>query len=261
MEKMLTWKAMVLILLFAVFASSSHAMQVSEVRMDAEIHLSAGLEELVFCNGTFDGYVTAASAVLYDYYSSQQAAPDNDTDHYTNASCTLTETNQSVCSFRVRYFANPSMWICNISVTDGNIIENNWTNTTVEPLSAMSITSITFHNYSVNMIFPGTISSEETMQIENTGNVNLTVEISAQAESISCSTGAIPIANSHYSIIEATPYNESIQLSTSPAPIGNYILPKRTGPVQENRSIFWRLLVPTGVGGECEGEIYLRATG
>jgi hypothetical protein len=260
MKNMMTWKAWAIILSLIVLARFSIGLEVSDVSMDSEIYLNAGSSAAVFCNATINGSATAVSAILYNSYSSSNGAADNETDHYTNASCS-NSMNSSICSFNVKYFANPSIWICNISATDGNFTASNWTNTTVQPLSAFSVTSITFHNYTANVIFPGTFSSEETMQLENTGNVNLTIEISAQTQSMSCGMGAIPMTNSHYSIAQGTPYNESVPLSTVPTLIQNFVLPKRTGPVRENVSMFWKLLVPTGVGGICEGGVYMSATG
>jgi len=246
---------------------------VGPVSASTPINLNAGSTKDVSCNATItdlDGFqnITIANATLFDSTNANPGSPDDNNNHYTNASCTLSggsgNTTNAVCGFSLQYYANPgTSWECNMTAYDDVNTGSNTTGQTitVEELKALIVTSLSFDNGTGSSIDLGNTSGEETLNITNTGNINITVQVSGDSNAMSCSIGTIPLSNERYNITSGFSFAGGIQLTSTATNVSGFIVPQRTNDASPSINfIYWLLRMPTtGVGGSCSGNITVSA--
>lgn len=260
------WLSLLLIAIVIVFAEPAHsaAPEINYIEITDPIYLDSGTVTEIICNATIndsDGYdnISVVSAVFYDNASANASSSDDNNYHYSNASCNIAGSGNTVnasCSFLIWYYANPSDdWICSMNASDSMNTTNGYVSASVEALAAMSVTAISYTGKSGGAISLGNISNEAVMNITNTGNVNLSFELSGG--NISCVTGIIPVSNQSYSINSGFNYSNGTLLTSTPTEVSNFIVPPRTDDAAPSTSnIYWLLAVPGyGAGGNCTGTI------
>jgi len=216
------------------------------------------------------------SAVLFDEAFSSYGNGDDNNDHYTNASCVLdldygdiyqAKTN---CLFEMEYYANPGTWNCSVSVEDFSAYSDFESNTTtIEQLLAVGLPDTIDYGL-INATF---VSLEQVANVTNYGNVDLNISLSGYGSSegdgsaMVCdygSIGNIPIGFEKYNLTSAfageltlSEFEERYtNLTTSPV-VREYSLPARTNDVSNDilNQTYWRIYVPAGVAGTCNGTI------
>ena len=247
------------------------------------IDLTANSATIVTCNGSFydtNGFddIKNVSATLYYNETISGAADDNNT-HYTNISCGACEAvpgtgNQNgscLCNFAVQYYANPGFWQCNMSINDsgGLFVSRNTTLFTINEVLGISVESsvIDYGNLSVTQI-----SKPIRENVTNTGNIpiNITVrgfggdnETVGQNLSMICDLGTnITVGFQRYYPGNNTLFGDMINLTNQTRQVFNLTVPKRTESQRlgnSSNSTFWRLQIPSGVAGVCNGTIIFGA--
>jgi hypothetical protein len=247
---------------------------------DNIIDLVGGSETVVYCNATVNDYngaadVNNATATLY-HSTSTYTSPDTYPFHYTNGSCgscfAIDADNATCsCSFNLRYYASNNTWNCNITVYDnggdsGSIILHNHGNSTgiVNSLISIDVPSlIDFGNLTV-----GSTSEEVVHNVTNFGNVPLNITVRAYggtnesaygAYAMICRRGNIGLAWEKYSAHVGADYSASMtSVSNTNTQIANFIVGFRSDPDNygnSTNSTFWKLQVPNGVTGYCNGTV------
>jgi hypothetical protein len=259
------------------------------------IDLTPGAATVVICNGSFqdiNGFddIATVNATFYDISVASDAADDNNT-HYTNTSCeTLTDcqvipdsNNQNgscLCQFAVQYYANPVSWQCNMTITDSGGLESNENSSFITINEVLGIdvesTTIDFGNISV------TQTSEPIRQnVTNVGNIpiNLTVRgfggsndsidhpghnLSMICDPSAGATANISFNNMRFDVNNRSQnvYGDMTNITNQTSQIANLTIPKRTtnsGFGNSSNSTFWRLQIPLGAAGICNGTIIFGA--
>lgn len=236
-----------------------------------------------------DGDVDIVSAVFYDSAAAVPEDIDDNNDHYTNSSCELIadagmqhtyDTDDGYhslanCTFQVEYYANPEDWICNVTVNDSvGWIGTNTDDIAVSQLLALGLPDVI--NYgTVNATF---VSDENITNITNYGNVqiNLTLEGYGTTEgdglAMNCTLGNIgyiPINNQKYNLTASNPglqtltqfeanYTNLTEIETTKS--FELDFRHQDGYNDAIKESYWRIYVPIGVAGTCNGTIIFGAT-
>jgi len=230
------------------------------------IDLIPGTMTPVECNGTINdtnGYsdILNASAVFYDSNAATPTSPDNNETHYTNSSCTLSAgsglSKDFHCYFNVLYYANNASWTCNVTAYDTDGAYNSSSNTTnINILVALNVSNTTI-DYG-NMAPLETSSSSVIENITNHGNVKLDLVLNGTDMICPNPFPAIPVGNQHYNVTGTDQsYELMTALTTAPVTVTAFDLPKRndTDALKAIRMTYWRISIPVGLKGVCEGNI------
>jgi hypothetical protein len=247
------------------------------------IDLEAGNATTIICNGSFsdvNGYsdIEWVNATLYDV-SAASNSPDNNNTHYTNSSCLqggitcqqnpeISSNGSCTCQFAVQYYANPAIWACNMTIVDNSSITSSQNaSTKLNEIIGINIetATINFGNISVTQV-----SNLIRENITNVGNVpmNITVrgyggqdEDTGQNLSMICdpsiSLANITFGKMRYSVVSSTPYVNMTNITNQSIRV-NFTLPKRmtsSGYGNSSNATYWRLEVPLGAAGICNGTI------
>jgi hypothetical protein len=234
----------------------------------AQIDLTAGSTKRVYCNGTIsdeDGYddIKNISAILYaSGNGTLPTDPQNNNTLYINNTCTLsagyetTKKNFS-CAFDIWYYAQNGTWTCNATAYDNNNAYSSSINTTnVNILVALNVSN-SIIDY--GLLVPGETSSTSTqLIITNLGNTR--IDLVLNGTNMSCSLiGSVPVDNQHYNITGTDQsYDLMRGLTSTPYTATDFDLEKRV-TIESNRTTYWRISIPIGVKGVCQGNITLAA--
>lgn len=259
----------------------------------AAVALSPNATTLVSCVAVIRDYngdsdISTVNATFYDSVSSSHGDTDDNNLHYTNSSCNITADTGNFngyaddeyhslanCSFYVEYYANPEDWVCNVTVADNSSWEGTNSDTiTISQLLALGLPNII--NYStVNSTF---VSDEIIANVTNLGNVQINLSLEGYARTqndgyaMNCSLGNIEnitIDYEKYDLNESTPAPMSLTVFeanytnlTTSAVIKTFELNYRQNESfnEAVSSTYWRIYVPLGVAGTCEGNIIFGAT-
>ncbi|MBI3027838.1 hypothetical protein HYY70_07040 [Candidatus Woesearchaeota archaeon] len=253
--------------------------------LDAQgnIDLTANTFTNVICNGSFqdiNGFDTIknVTATLYDISVGSAASDDNNT-HYTNYSClpctvvagTNNQNGTCLCRFAVQYFANPATWQCNMSINDsGGIFRSqNSTFYTLNEVLGISIESsiLDYGNLSVSQI-----SAFARDNVTNGGNIPINITVRGFGGGIEevgnnvtmiCEAGTnITFGNQRYYFHNNTNFGDMLNLTNQSIQVINVTIPQRTtdsGLGNSSNATFWRLEVPIGASGVCNGTIIFGA--
>ena len=228
-----------------------------------------------------------ATAEFFDTGTSFYGDTDDNNYHYTNNSCSITNDFGSYnsytddeysalanCSFDVWYYANSDTWNCSVYVND-SIGWDDQEYDTIFMSELLSIGLPDFINY--GEVNATEVSEEQIANVTNYGNVELNLSLQGYAISegddlaMNCtlgSIGTIPIEYEKYNLSTSTPGVLNLgeadsfyeNLSSSEI-VKEFNLNYRKNDTENEaiNSTYWRIYVPIGVAGTCEGNIIFGA--
>ncbi len=255
------------------------------------ITLSEGTTTEVVCNATYqdnNGYqdinITNSNATAWINPIVGFTAADDNNNHYTNRTCTITQINTSAgmlsCSFQFEYYAlNDSRWLCNATVQDldGLSAYNRSEDATVAALYAINLTTF---NESMMLDFgnmaPGDITAdaaEQYVNVTNSGNINISLSIggygvnASDGLAMNCTVGNISADNLRYNYSDNQAFATSmfnLTVNALPGSIPALRIPVRvddgdTEFKNSTNTTFWKLSVPAGTKGFCNGTVIFSA--
>jgi len=237
-----------------------------------------------------DTTISNVTARLFDGTSSFYGDTDDNNYHYANNSCLLNTSfgtwhgvvdspylALANCSFQVQYYSNPGSWNCTAVVTDNIGLKGNGTqNTTIAQLLAVGLPSSIDYG-TVNGTF---VSDENITNVTNKGNVKLNLSLSGYANTpgdgyaMNCTLGSIKnidinyekynLTVSHTGPLSLTQFEANYTNLTSSAVVKKFNLSVRQNDVlsgvDDTNSTYWRIYVPIGVAGTCEGNVVFGAS-
>jgi hypothetical protein len=250
----------------------------------SNLALTPNTTRRIYCSGLATDYngwndITFASGVFFDNtFSTYGAANDNNL-HYTNTSCTITQdgtyTDWINCSIDVWYYANPGIWNCTLLVNDTKNKKGYGDDTiNISSLLALGLPDYIYYG-EVNAT---EVSLENLTNVTNYGNVKINLSLSgygfrlSDGNAMNCTMGAIrniSIMHEKYNLTNSNP-----GVLDLPQTIANYTnltsapVVKRFGlDFRQNDTFneainasYWRIYVPLGVAGTCQGNIVFGAT-
>lgn len=262
-------------------------LNISVYEYNTDLTLIANDSVLVGCVAIVQDYnndtdIANASAFFYDA-SVGAFDPDDNNTHYTNSSCVVNTdfedwhgaVNDSYtalvnCTFAVQYYSNPGEWICNMTVNDtAQLTDQDTDNISINELLAIGVPDQI--NYgTVNSTY---VSSQQTVNVTNFGNVELNLSLDGYGSTegdglaMNCTLGSsknISVDYEKYNLTTST--TGALTLSefegnytnlTSSAVVKEFNLPFRQneGVNDATNETYWRIYVPLGVAGSCEGNI------
>jgi len=238
---------------------------------DQDIMLNPGSYKSINCNFTVrDGNgatdIAKVNASMYRNYVAYNAF-DDDNNHYTNSSCVQTQISGDeanyTCNFQLNYFAENGTWLCNSTATDLSYLQEiNFTNTLVQPLYALNVSSPLIDYGDVSA---GNYSIEKTMNVTNLGNnpLNVTVfgyggndSVAGNGYAFFCNSGNnITIDNEKYAISQSTPFFSKTSLTSTDTDIG-FTIEKQTIPfIEKMNQSYWQMFAPPMPIANCQGTI------
>lgn len=240
-----------------------------------QVDLTAGSTELVTCTATTtdaDGYedVTSASAFFYDIGEGKTwDSPDDNSSHYTNNTCYLSngigDAKDVACTFELWYYANNSTWKCNITATDnGNSNDSGVDDTQILDLIALDVP--TMLDYGI--LDPGDTSTERIITVTNAGNTKIDIGLDGyglydgDGNAMGCiKENNISLSYERYNVSESgVDYDtEMMPLTDASVVQPDFNLLERSDSGNSTKNTYWKLKVPTGVGGTCQGVITVLA--
>ena len=256
------------------------------------IDLVANSVQVVTCNATIfdtngagDINPNSSNATLFLWSLGSDGQTDNNF-RYRNESCgeciTMTATTVNCgCRFAVQYYANySSEWLCNFSIHDmggtGNTVNlsdsESSLNVTVTRLLAINTSSLLDYG---NLSVTQTTGTPVPFNVSNGGNTNLnltlrgyggTDEDSGINNTMACEFGNISIGNQRYMPgidYSGVDFDSMRNLSNQTSKgFTNLTIMQRENDTQHDDDVnttYWRLRIPTGVGGICNGTIIFGA--
>ncbi len=248
------------------------------------IALTPNASKTIYCWGLATDYngwddVQYASAEFFDNTSSSYGGANDNNEHYTNSSCDITQegtyTDWINCSFDVWYYANPGIWTCTIFVNDtkgkpgyGNDITN------ISSLLALGLPDVIYYG-EVNAT---EVSDENVTNVTNYGNVKVNLSLSGygfienDGNAMNCTLGSIKnisIGHEKYNltaptlgVLNLTQFNANYTNLTSNPIVKQFDLDFRQNDTfnEAINTTYWRIYVPLGVAGTCQGNIIFGAT-
>jgi hypothetical protein len=239
--------------------------------------LNAGTFLNVTCNATVQDFnggntITNVSAMFFDNVSSTSADADDNNTHYSNTNCTLGNfdnyTRNVSCNFLVQYYANASMWTCNVTATDPYVFGNasrlgsGFNYTHIDALLALNVTPlIDYGDLAV-----GDLSLAQQANITNFGNRNINISVRGYAVNSTynlamiCDVGNISIEHEKFNLIGGSDLAQYTNLSNSSQLIPGLTVAQQTNDAQQviNTS-YWVLYVPPNPFGRCNGTVVFQA--
>jgi len=247
---------------------------VTSITLDSPIDLNGYGYKQVYCNVTvfdYDNDSVTVNATLYLEGVAEAGDGDDFNNHYTNSSCTnLTAQNPYMnysCVFDVLYNAdNSSNWRCNATTKDqGAYATSNISDyATGNPLVAVYVPSLIDYGNLVT----GQTSDDVEANITNAGNRDINVSVkgwgNVEGDNLAfvCDSGTIALSYERYNITDNSNYAQMTQVTTNNVRIGdsNWWIPQRTSESLESKNAtYWKLFVPAGAGGLCNGKLMFTA--
>ncbi len=228
----------------------------------------------------YDGDVDLlhVNATFFDTEVAIASDPDNNNTHYTNTSCVI-QTGygdqyqaKADCLFSVLYYANPSDWNCSVYVEDlSNYTDEDTNDTTIEELLAFGVPGRIDYG-TINATY---VSIEKEANVTNVGNVKANLSLSGyglasnDGYAMVCQYGAIQnitVEYQKYNVSGSVPGSLSLgqlegnytNLTASPF-VEEFNLEYRQGASDITNSTYWRIYVPEGVAGTCNGTVIFGA--
>ncbi|MFC2134929.1 Ig-like domain-containing protein [Bacteroidota bacterium] len=246
--------------------------QVDSVSVDQDITLNVGATKSVLCNTTVsdaDGSGEISEVVATLYHNSHTVNdPDENSTHYTNSSCTETDsqafTKTYSCGFDMWYFSRDNTWYCNINVTDNQSdSSNSQTSTSVQTLYALNV-SPQIIDYGV--LYAGNTSLNDVqIMVSNLGNQEIDITLDGYARfdgdglAMNCTVGDINLSFERYSLSSGTPYNSMSSLTDTPVQLDNFNLTAKNDTFDAEKMTYWKIRVPKPKKGVCGGYVTFSA--
>ena len=259
---------------------------------DETITLSPNTTVSVHCYGLVRDYngegnlSTAVGKFFHNTGSGYEGAEDNNT-HYLNNSCTIENATDDAfgitddeyhalinCTFSVYYYADPVVWNCTLWVNDSvNFNDTNSDDINISELLALEVPS-TINYGTVNAT---DMSDENVTNITNVGNVMFNLSFSGYANSqgdglaMNCTLGNIKnisIEHEKFNLTESNPgvltldgANAVYENLTTNTLVRQFNLDERDNNSTNDvwNATYWRIYIPTGVAGSCQGNIIFGA--
>ena len=250
------------------------------------VTLTANSTKTVNCSVIVRDYDTDidiinVTAEFFDTSVSSYGDSDDNNYHYTNNSCFINTTygneNQSkiICKFNIWYYANSGNWRCRVEVEDNlSIGSSGFDDSFVNVLLAVGLVNALDYG----IIDMGKVSNESILNITNYGNVKINLSLSGYAIyegdglAMNCTLGSIKNISIDYEKYNLTASNpgvltlaqfESLYTNlTSNVVVKEFNLDYRHNDTYNEaiNETYWRIYVPTGVAGTCQGKIVFGAT-
>jgi len=245
-----------------------------------EIDLLAGNVRDVLCKIYVDELdydsLQSASGIFYlsDYSFSD---PDDNNSHYTNNSCYINESyggegeSEITCGFFVEYYSDPGAWQCLVSISDNmSLMKNSTDETNVNELLAIGLEN----RLDFGKIDALKVSDEGILNVTNYGNVKVNLSLSGyglveeDGYAMSCEMGTIEINSLKYNLTDSIlgdltlgQFEGNYTNLTNNSVVKEFNLDYRTNDEINDRinTTYWRIYVPTGVAGTCNGTIVFGA--
>ena len=254
--------------------------------------LTANSTKTITCTALVADYdgengLNNVTAIFYDINNATNESSDDNNNHYTNNSCYIDKdfgswksyTDDeylalSTCTFQIEYYANPGNWNCSLLVTDNTSLTHQQDDT-IEILELLAISLPDFVDYGIVNI--STVSSEQIIEIENLGNVPIDIALSAYAFTpgdnlaMNCTSGSnktIELKNERYNLtntipgtIDVSQFQNNYKNISNSSIIENINLNYRHNDSSSEaiNPTYWRIYVPIGIAGTCEGNIVFDA--
>ncbi|MBR9705057.1 hypothetical protein GOV12_06610 [Candidatus Pacearchaeota archaeon] len=234
-----------------------------------------------------DSFLNNLSAKIFRT-TSLYSDPDDNNSHYTNNTCIIDTTYGSFngipddeyhalgnCTFDLWYYSDPNEWNCTMNVNNTfNYTHSNSTNTSVSELIAIDMPD-TISYGTVNATY---MSGENITNISNVGNVALNLSLKGWAideddgNAMNCTYGTIKnitIEHEKYNLSASNPGELILAQAeinytnlTGSSVIEQFSLDYRRQDSYNDatNASYWRIYVPAGVAGTCEGNIQFGAT-
>jgi len=228
-----------------------------------------------------------STAVFYDINNATNESSSDNNNHYINNSCHIEKnfgswksytddeySALSTCTFQVEYYANPGDWNCSLSITD-NESQTHQKEDTIEILELLAISLPDSIDYGTIDIL--TVSSEQTIKIENLGNIAIDIAISAYAHTpgdnlaMNCTEGenkTLELENEKYNMtdgtsgeIEFSEFQNNYKSVSNSSTIESIALDYRHNDSSSEavNPTYWRTYIPIGIAGTCSGNIVFDA--
>ncbi len=218
------------------------------------------------------------SMVFFDSSYSHGIGDDNNY-HYTNDSCYLNSSFgnqnqiQAICKFNIDYYSNPGTWNCYVEVYDNLSISKNSTDqTSINTLLALGVDG----PVDFGEINSKNISNEIILNVTNYGNVQVNLSLSGYAVNegdgfaMNCSLGDMNISIEYekFNLTSSNPgagdlssFNDVYENLSSDVKVKKFNLNYRQDDTENKavNSTYWRIYVPEGAGGSCQGNIVIGA--
>jgi hypothetical protein len=248
------------------------------------IDLTEGTTTTIICNATVEdwngwGDIAGVNASIYAAGYSSTSPNDNNSKYFTNsASNTYINTTSLMysCSFSVWYFANNASWNCNVTARD-----QSFAIASAVDLSNPVFNTLAALNLSASMIDfgemqPGGITTnalEPVVNVTNTGNVNINLSLdgfgvtNGDGLAMNCTVGNISLGYMRYNVTDDQSYVTSMWNLTDdalPSGIPRFIINRRVDDadylkLNSTNSTYWKLQVPMGTMGFCNGTVTFSA--
>lgn len=220
---------------------------------------------------------------FFDVFASSYGDLDDNNYHYTNSSCgidysygTSYEVNYT-CIFYVHYYANNATWNATVRLTD-----NSTRNATASDL--ISINSLLAlglpDSIDYGTVNETEVSAEKMVNVTNFGNVAVNLSLQGYARtpgdnySMNCSLGNIrniSVGHQKFNLTSSNTSNlnlnqfQSIYMNlTGNRSVWRFDLANRQNDVSpyldDTNATYWRIFVPLGVAGSCNGNLVFGAT-
>ncbi len=221
-----------------------------------------------------------ATARFFDNVDSDYNAEDDNNHHYTNNSCFMnysygnSDEVEVICKFDVWYYANSQNWNCTLNVEDNLSASSKGSDLSfVNTLLALGLDSF----IEFTEVDNGNVSSESKINVTNYGNVKINLSLSGYGSvendknAMVCSEGTIKNISIEYEKFNLTSSNEGVidlsefetkyvNLTSSPT-VKKFNLDYRKDDLVNDaiNLTYWRIYVPQGVSGNCQGNIIFGA--
>ncbi|OGJ21278.1 hypothetical protein A3K73_05485 [Candidatus Pacearchaeota archaeon RBG_13_36_9] len=245
-----------------------------------EIDLIAASKRNVICEIVVEEYDKDAlqnAAAEFYHSSSYIGDSDDNNSNYRNASCFKDESygteyeTKFLCGFDVLYYANPGTWACFFEVEDNLSVSGNGSDSTsVNTLLSVGVQDIIAYEISD----ADEISGEVEVNITNYGNIMVNLSVRGYGESLEdglamkCDIKNISIEHEKYNFTASNPGELSLGQAdavytnlTSDTVLKKFNLDYRTDDDANDavNSTYWRIYVPIGASGGCNGNIVFGA--
>lgn len=236
-------------------------------------------------NGEAD--IKAANVTFFDLASSSYGGGVDNNMNYINSSCNITTdftsyngysddeyTALANCTLNIWYYANATIWNGTIHINDSyNWQARQYDLINISPLLALGLPDFIYYGI-VNATY---VSGENISNVTNYGNVKINLSLSGygfkenDGNSMNCTLGSIKnisIEQEKYNLtipqlgdITLSEFQTNYTNLTSAPVVKRYNLDFRHDDVVNEawNHTYWRIYVPIGVGGTCQGNIIFGA--
>ncbi|MEA2036793.1 MAG: hypothetical protein U9O94_04755 [Nanoarchaeota archaeon] len=232
-----------------------------------------GWDDIVEVNATFYDTSWGDGDTFDNNYRYQNAS--------CNSSCTVIPNSNNnnascYCLFDVYYYANNGTWGCNMTVSDATGLEDS-DNSTVVAINTLVGIEIPQSELDYGDMSVTEMSNYSVINVTNIGNVPLNISVrgwggtaeynlSFNDTCMICETGNISNFYQRYTnnltIAQQSTYANMTNLSNTSTLIPSLRLPVKTDDNNvgnETNSTYWKLYIPSGVSGFCNGTLEFSA--